>query len=245
MYASFDLETTGTNFILDEICELAIVVYNKDFKIEKEFRSLLKTHKPIPEDVILIHGITNEMVEDKPYFEDIATNVLELLKGQVLCGQNIKNFDIPFIAEKFFQLDVVFNPNDYRILDSLQIETIVRPRTLGFMYKTYLGVELEDAHSALADSKAAMEVILAQIKTHNIDLESEDFNKALGIHDKYVDPTRKLIYIDGAVCWAIGKHKGKTVASEKSYAEWAMTSDFPKSTKFFIKQELDKIDKAK
>jgi DNA polymerase III subunit epsilon len=241
MYASFDLETTGTNFVLHEICEIAIVNYDKDFKKIKEFRTLLKTHNPITDDVIAIHGITNEMVADKPYFSEVAPTVLALLEGQILCGQNIRDFDIPFLGEKLFQCNIPFDANNYKTLDTLKIETIVSPRNLGFLYKKYTGKDLDGAHSALVDVEACMEVLKAQIETHNLDINSEDFNEMFGIKDKFVDPTKKLVYIDGVVCWNIGKHKGKSVTEDKGYANWCLGADFPESTKFYIKRELDKV----
>lgn len=241
MYASFDLETTGTNAVLHEICEIAIVNYDKDFNKIKEFRTLLKTHVPITEDVIAIHGITNEMVADKPYFSEVALSVLNLLEGQILCGQNIRDFDLPFLSEKFSQCNIPFDINDYKTLDTLKIETIVNPRNLGFLYKKYTGKELDGAHSALVDCEAAMEVLKCQIKEHGLDITSEDFNEVFGVKEKYVDPMKKLVYINGIVCWNVGKHKGKSVTEDKGYANWCLGADFPESTKKCIREELDKV----
>lgn len=241
MYSFLDLETTGLNSILDEICEIAIVVYDKDFNLKKEFRALLKTHKPIPEDVSLIHGITNEMVQDKPYFSDISDTILKLLENTIICGQNINVFDLPFLAEQFFKLDITFDTNKFRTLDTLVIERVMKPRDLGTLYKLYTGKDLEGAHSAVVDCKATKEVLVGQIKTFNLDVTADNFNEMLGLTSKYVDPAQKLVYIDGEVCWAMGKHKDKPVIKDKPYATWALSADFPKSTKFFIQQELDKV----
>ena len=240
MYATIDLETTGLNSILDEICEIAIVIYDKDFKLKKEFRQLLKTYNPIPEDVTLIHGISNEMVESMPYFDEIMNTVLDLLEGQILCGQNIRKFDIPFLAEQFFKMDVVFDTTKIKTLDTFVIEQVLNPRDLGTLYKKYTGKELVDAHSALVDCKASMEVLMGQIKTYDLDVTSDSFNDMLGVKEIYVDPSRKLMYIDGAVCWTMGKYKDKPVGEDLGYANWALSADFPKSTKYYIQKEIDK-----
>lgn len=245
MFATIDFETTGVNLTLDEICEVAIVTYDKDFKIEQEFRSLCKTYKPIPPDVSEIHGITNEMVEDKPYFDELIPTVLQLIKGRIICGQNIRKFDLPLLAEKCLLSDYAFEINDYRTLDTLVIETVLKPRNLSFLYKLYTGKDLDGAHSALVDCKASMEVLQAQVKENNLDIFSDDFNKTFGIKDDLVDPLGKLKYIDGEVCWTMGKNKDQPISKDPSYARWALTADFPKSTKFYIQKELDKIDKVK
>ena len=241
MYAFFDLETTGLNFVLDEICEIAIIIYDKDFKIKKEFHTLLNTHRGIPQEASDIHGITNDMVEDKPYFGDIALTVKKLLDGNVLCGQNIRNFDIPMLAEQFFNMDIVFDVQKIKTLDTLSIEQITNPRDLSALYLKYIGKELKDAHSAKADCKASMQVLVAQIEKYELDLNLEDEGNVLNVQGKYVDPGRKLIWVDGAVCWAIGKNQGKTVASDLSYANWALEFNFPMSTKYYIKQEIEKV----
>ena len=78
MYSTIDFETTGTNITLDEICEVAIVIFDENFEVQKEFHSYCKTHKPIPEDVIAIHGITNEMVEDNSNNDFMATKLSKI-----------------------------------------------------------------------------------------------------------------------------------------------------------------------
>ena len=243
MYAFFDLETTGLNSLLDEICEVAVLIYDKNFKLKKEFRTLLKTHNPIPEDVTLIHGITNEMVKDKPYFQDVAREVFELLENMILCGQNIRTFDIPFLAEQLFNCDIIFDTTKFRYLDTLLIEQKLKKRDLSTLYQLYTGKELEDAHSASADCKAAKEVLMGQIKQFDLDVTKDDFNLTLGITDKRVDPSGKLLYIDGVACWSFGKNKNKPVSQDVDYAKWVITSDFPKSTKFYVQKEIDKINK--
>lgn len=243
MYAFLDLETTGLNYVLDEICEIAILIYDKDFKLKKEYHSYLNTYRGIPEDVSLIHGITNEMVADKPYFSDVAKEIKKLLEGKILCGQNIRNFDLPMLAEQFFNLDIEFDTSEIKTLDTFSIEQLMNPRDLSSLYKKYTGLDLVDAHTAKADCIAAKDVLMKQVETYGLNLDLEDSENSLNVKEKYVDPSRKLIWIDGAVCWAMGKNKDKTVLSDIPYANWALESSFPNSTKFYIKKELDKIKK--
>jgi DNA polymerase-3 subunit epsilon len=185
------------------------------------------------------------MVQDKPYFHEVIPTVLQLIKGKIICGQNIRRFDLPLLAEKCLLSDFPFDFNEYKTLDTLVIESVLKPRNLSFLYKQYTGKDLEDAHSALVDCKASMEVLKAQIETNNLDIHSDDFNATFGIKDDVVDPLGKLKYIDGVVCWSMGKNKDQAISKDVAYARWALTADFPKSTKFYIQKELDKIDKVK
>ena len=244
MYAVIDLETTGLNYVLDEICEIAILIYDKDFKLKKEYHSLLNTYRGIPEDVSLIHGITNDMVKDKPYFNEVAVTVKKLLTGKILCGQNIRNFDLPMLAEQFFNLDIVFDVSEFKTLDTFSIEQKMNPRDLSTLYKKYTGEDLQDAHTAKADCVAAMAILQKQVEVYDLDLNLDDINNMLNVQEKYVDPSRKLVWIDGAVCWTMGKNKDKAVTADISYANWALESNFPNSTKFYVKKELDKIKKV-
>lgn len=82
-YLVVDTETTGIRKD-SEIVEIAVLNHNGGIV----FHSLLKPSKPIPKEVIAIHGITNEMVEDAPIFADIAIPLLEVISNQNLVAHN-------------------------------------------------------------------------------------------------------------------------------------------------------------
>lgn len=78
-----DVETTGLAKDA-EIVEIAVL----DPTGETIFHTLIKPLNPISDDVIAIHGITNEMVRDAPTFADIANTLFEILNNQNLVAHN-------------------------------------------------------------------------------------------------------------------------------------------------------------
>ena len=68
----FDLETTGVNVSNDRIVEISVIKINKD-KTEDSKTWLINPTIPIPAKVSVIHGITDEMVKDKPNFSDASS----------------------------------------------------------------------------------------------------------------------------------------------------------------------------
>jgi len=100
--------------------------------------------------------------------------------------------------------------------------------------------ELENAHSAEADTVATFEVLEAQLDTYKDVLENDvKFLSDFSSRSKFVDYAGRIILNekDEAV-FNFGKHKGKTVesvfAADPSYYSWMMNGDFTLDTKQVI-----------
>lgn len=87
-----DTETTGLGEG-SEICEIAIL----DLAGHPLINTLIKTNRPIPEEVTAIHGITNAMVSDAPIFSELFPKLDEILKGRCVLVYNAR-FDEELIA---------------------------------------------------------------------------------------------------------------------------------------------------
>lgn len=107
-FVVFDLETTGLSRFDDRITEIGAVRV-KDGQIVEEFNELVNPEKLIPEKVIELTGITNEMVMDKAKIDEILPKFLEFAKDCILVGQN-SDFDIGFVRENARKLDLEFKP---------------------------------------------------------------------------------------------------------------------------------------
>lgn len=96
-----DTETTG--FYPkggDRIVDIGCVELTKDGKISKDyFHEFIDPERNIPDDVIKVHGITNEMVQGKPTFAQIADKFIDYIKGARLIIHNAP-FDVAFIDEE-------------------------------------------------------------------------------------------------------------------------------------------------
>ena len=107
-FVVFDLETTGLSKYSDKITEIGAVRV-KDGEIIEEFNELVNPEKLIPEKVIELTGITNEMVMDKAKIDEVLPRFLDFAGDAILVGQN-SDFDIGFVRENAHQLNLSFSP---------------------------------------------------------------------------------------------------------------------------------------
>lgn len=91
-----DLETTGLDVVTgDSICEIGALKVKRREVIDK-FHSLINPNRNMPDQAYDVHKISEEELEDAPYFEDIADKLVSFLGESVICAYNIK-FDMSFI----------------------------------------------------------------------------------------------------------------------------------------------------
>jgi len=150
-YVLFDLETTGLSAMMDEVIEISAVKV-KNGKVVDEFSSLVNPGRRIPYAASSVNGITDAMVKDSPFFEEVLEKFLEFCGDSILAGHNIHSFDMKFInrdANKYWGKCV---GNDY--VDTLYFSRNVLPHlakhSLGYLSEHY-GISTEGAHRALAD----------------------------------------------------------------------------------------------
>jgi DNA polymerase-3 subunit epsilon len=95
MYAIVDIETTGGYAAANGIIEICIKIFDGE-NITEEFETLINPQKNIPRYIQAFTGITNEMVEDAPKFEDVAEKIFSYLQGNIFVAHNV-NFDYSFV----------------------------------------------------------------------------------------------------------------------------------------------------
>src|SRR5512134_18271 len=94
-----DLETTGTNAVYDRITEVGLVEVTPGGRVA-EWSTLVNPGVRIPPTIQSITGITDEMVELAPAFEEIAGLLLKRLDGKLLVAHNAR-FDYGFLRNEF------------------------------------------------------------------------------------------------------------------------------------------------
>ncbi|HEY0045671.1 MAG TPA: 3'-5' exonuclease [Flavobacterium sp.] len=231
----FDLETTGTDICKDRIVEISI--YKVFPNGNKENRTwLVNPEMPIPAVTTAVHGITNQKVANEPTFKELSHTIYNMIKDSDLAGYNSDRFDIPLLAEELLRAGLDF---DMKSRVSVDVQTIFHKkeeRTLSAAYKFYCQKNLENAHSAEADTMATYEILLGQLERYP-DLEND--MKSLSEYTtrkKSVDFAGFIIYDkDGDECFTFGKHKGakveKVLDAEPGYYGWIQNADFPLYTK--------------
>lgn len=233
----FDLETTGVDVAKDRIVELC---YIKVFPNGNEEAKSMRINPgiPIPKHSTDVHGITDDDVKDCPHFKDIAQDLFCAFQGCDLAGFNSNKFDIPLLCEEFLRVGLDFDVAKRCCIDVQNIYHKLERRTLVAAYQYYCGKDLENAHSALADARATLEVLEAQLDRYPADLRNDVvFLSEYSKMNNNVDFAGRIIKNDqGVEVFNFGKHKGKPVVDvllrfDPSYYSWMMQGDFPQNTK--------------
>jgi len=252
--AFFDLEATGVNIGIDRIVEISIIKLHPD-GLEEVRTWRVHPEMSIPLESSLIHGIYDEHIKDEPVFKHIAELVAEFLTDCDLAGFNSNKFDIPMLMEEFLRAGIKFDLDNRHFVDVQNIFHQMEQRTLKAAYQFYCDKQIINAHSAEADTRATMEVLLAQIaKYENKEWEDKKGNRSIpvindveALHkftnlNRPVDFAGRMAYNeDGEEVFNFGKHKGKRVEDvfniEPSYYSWMMQGDFP----LYTKRKLEEI----
>jgi DNA polymerase-3 subunit epsilon len=243
----FDLETTGTNPASDRIIEIAIIKLMPNGEVVRKHQ-LVNPTIPIPPESTAIHGITNEAVASQPPFKDVAKELARFLEGCDVGGYNILKFDLPLLVEEFLRAEVEFDYSRKRVIDAQRIFHLMEKRTLGAAYKFYCGKDLENSHSAEADTEATLQVLVAQVEKYEAQAVTDSLGKQIGTIKNDMDSLAQLSTLDtidlagrmiknskGEATFNFGKHKGKPVLNvlrdEPAYYDWMMNGDFALDTK--------------
>lgn len=238
----FDLETTGTNINSDRIVEICYLkVYPNGNEESKTMRINPEMH--IPEASTAIHGIHDEDVANCPRFKEVAASIAKDIEGCDLGGFNSNRFDIPVLAEEFLRAGIDIDLSRRKFVDVQVIYHKLEQRTLSAAYKFYCNKNLEDAHSAEADTRATYEVLKAQLDRYPDVLENDiAFLAEYSSYSRNVDFAGRMVYDDNGVeVFNFGKYKGVSVAEvlhkDPGYYSWILQGDFTLNTK----QMLTKI----
>lgn len=231
----FDLETTGTNITHDRIVEISIIkVMPNGEETERTIRVNPEMH--IPEEATAIHHISDEDVAGCRTFKMIAKELAQSFTGCDIAGFNSNRFDIPVLCEEFRRAGVSFDFTKPRFIDVQTIFHKKEQRTLIAAYKFYCGKNLEEAHSASADTRATYEVLKAQLDRYD-DLPNDmDALAEYSAQNRNVDLMGRLIYNDKRQeVINFGKYKGQlaeeVLRRDPGYYSWIMQGDFPQNTK--------------
>jgi DNA polymerase-3 subunit epsilon len=259
----FDIESTGLHVLKDRIIQIALIKYKKGNLFPEEKEYLLNPGVPISPEAFAVHGISVDMVRNKPSFKDIADELYNWIGDADLAGYNSDRFDIPMLMEEFARVGKRLTLENRSCIDVQKIFYKMEPRTLRAAYKVYCDKTLEGAHDALSDVRATIDVLKGQIsKYEGVDHEDGDGFitpapikndvKALSAftHDsKTVDVTNRLKYNDnGDIVFNFGKHIGRPVKQvlqeDRQYYNWMMEKDFSVQVKETISKIMNDDKKA-
>jgi DNA polymerase III subunit epsilon len=240
-----DLETTGTWIEKDRIIEVGMI------RVEPEgtreiFEQRVNPGMPIPPEVSVVTGIKDEDVKDAPYFRDIASKVLAFLGNADVAGFNVERFDLPLLAREFSEAGISFDWTRRKVYDAQKVYHLHEKRDLTAAYAFYCKKELIDAHSAIADSEATLEVLTSQLAKYG---QGDDHIEALQAFNykqrsEFFDSQRKFRWWNGELYMMFGKYARKeslkTIAQrDRKYLEWILTQNFSDEVRDLVEGALE------
>lgn len=243
---AFDVETTGLSFTSDYIIQIAAVKIDKDFNIIDEMKYLVKPIKDfeIAEGALEKHGLTKEFIlENGEDLKTVAEKFIKFSDGCDMLSYNGRGFDIRMISKEFASVGIEFNINRV-FFDSFLLEQKLFPRTLDVVYKRYTGKDLIDAHDALADVKATIEIFKLQVEAYaNQDVTLDDI---MSFDESNVFCVDGMIKKDGDnILFARGKYKDvefmEVARKDAGYIKWFMNNpEFDYHTKQTLREYYHK-----
>ena len=231
----FDLETTGTNIVSDRIVEISYLKISPN-GMEESKTMRINPGCHIPAESSAIHGIYDADVANAPVFKAVAKMIAKDIEGCDLAGYNSNRFDIPLLAEEFLRADVDIDLMKRKFVDVQVVFHKMEQRTLSAAYQFYCAKNLDDAHTAEADTKATYEVLKAQLDRYP-DLQNDvEFLSKFTSFNRNVDFAGRIVYNDkDEEIINFGKYKGQKVEdvlrNDMGYYGWMMQGDFPLYTK--------------
>ena len=141
--------------------------------------------------------------------------------------------------EEFLRAGVDIDISKRKFVDVQVIFHKMEQRTLSAAYKFYCEKNLEDAHTAEADTRATYEVLKAQLDRYEELQNDIAFLADYSSFTKNVDFAGRMVYDDNGVeLFNFGKYKGQSVGEvlkkDPGYYSWILNSDFTLNTKAML-----------
>ncbi len=177
-YVSIDIETTGVDFVKDRVIEIGLVKWKNNAHKEK-LHSLFNVDVPVSQHSFAIHGITNRVLKNAPYFYEVADKIEDFLKDSIIIGFSYQSLDFGMLNKelRYAGKKPVYNP-------FIDVQTVSRtvfegvPKNVGLVrLARSLNIEVVTSHRALPDALLTMKIwlrIMDRLKGLGID-NIEDF----------------------------------------------------------------------
>ena len=179
-----DIETSGLDYKEGHrVIEIGCIELNRK-EVGSHFHRYVNPLKTLTEENMNIHGITNEFLEDKPLFEDVADDFLSFIQDSFIIAHNA-NFDVGFLNHELKKISKPTIDQD-RVVDTVVIARNRFPGqqvNLDALVKKLKVNSLIDRefHGALKDAKILTDVYLELQGVNQMGLgleegQSEDLN---------------------------------------------------------------------
>ena len=256
------VSTTGINPQRDRIVELSLVKIDLERKVHK-VNKLINPNMPIPIQATAIHGITDEMVGDKPLFSAISRDIFSFVDGCDFAGYNIEEFDLRFLIEEFNKSSIGFTLYGKSIVNISNMYHTLNPKDLHAAYKQYCGKDIEgDFIPTEQHNIIAAQILNGMMTTHNgktykdrktgehtLEATPEYLSSNFRKHKKALDLEGKIVLNnEDRPIFNFGQFKGMLVydamLKDPDYVNWISTeSEIPADSKKLIQDIVRKASK--
>ncbi|MFZ4772373.1 MAG: putative quorum-sensing-regulated virulence factor [Chlamydiia bacterium] len=224
-FICIDIESTGLDLDKDRICEIGAI----QFSLEEEFDSFETLVDPeivIPQEVIEIHHITNEMCVGKPKIQEVLPKVLPLIENHTIVGHGI-SFDIGMLQSALKRLGLPDTIGKNRVIDTLRLARLYgeAPSNSLEVLRRHFNVDEEGAHRAMNDVRVNIQVFKKLIRK---------FRSTKEIIDRLKAP----ILLKNM---PLGKYKGRSFNEiPMNYLIWASKQNYDQDLTHSIKEAIKK-----
>ena len=228
-FICLDCETTGLDINKDRIIEVAAVKFTLDETLG-QYESLIDPKVAIPAESMAIHHITQEMVTDQPFAEEILPTLIDFIEDHPIIGHSV-SFDIDILAANLERLHKTTRIKKTPFFDTLRLARLYgqSPSNSLEVLRRHFNIEEEGAHRAMSDVIVNIQVfkhLVSQFKTY------EELVKALSkpIKMKHMP---------------LGKHKGRALKEiPLQYLRWASHQDFDQDLLYSLRSEINRRKKS-
>jgi DNA polymerase-3 subunit epsilon len=224
-FICIDVESTGLDLEKDRICEVGAI----QFSLEEEFdsfESLIDPEIVIPQEVIEIHHITNEMCKDKPKIIEVLPRINDMCKNHVIVGHGIE-YDISMLKNAFKRANIPHVLDKCMVIDTLRLARLYgeSPSNSLEVLRRHFNVDEEGAHRAMNDVRVNIQVFKKLIRKFKSTKE-------------IIERLRSPILLKNM---PLGKYKGRSFSEIPiNYLVWASKQDYDMDLMFSIKEALKK-----
>lgn len=240
----FDVETTGLSQKEDFIIQLSMVKLDEHLQeIDSRNWYIKPVHNyEMKPTAIEKHGITKEFLESNGVnLKDIANEIIEFFDNCDILTYNGNSFDVGFLYKDLKLVGIDFDFSDRTFYDAFVLYKQLYPSTLEAVYKRYTGKELDNAHNALNDVRATIEVF-KHLKQDAQKEGIEDLSTGLISPENSI----KSVIIDGkeSIVFSFGKYKDDEFLSvykkDPSYIKWFLSNVASEYTFNILKKYCEK-----
>lgn len=194
----FDTETTGFNPETgDRLVEIGAVELINHMPTGKTFHKYINPERDVPEEVVKVHGLTNEFLSDKPTFAEIAQEWVDFIGDDGIFVAHNAAFDMSFINYELKRLG--YKTYDWdRVVDTLEIAKSKFPGSRNNLDALCRRFNIDNSartfHGALLDAELLADVYLQLIGGNEPSMNlTKNENKTIISNEEVIFGGKKIL----------------------------------------------------